>query len=39
MGIMAVLRAPENLSYINKIERLPREGKHDGEAQFTETQS
>ena len=39
MGNNGVLRAPRNLSYINKIERLPREGKHDGKAKFTETQS
>ena len=37
--IMAELRSSRNLSYINKIERLPSEGKHDGKAKFTETQS
>ena len=35
MGNNGELRSSRNLSYINKIERLSREGKHDGEAKFT----
>ena len=35
MGNNGESRSSRNLSYINKIERLPREGKHDGKAKFT----